>query len=212
MAKHLSIAERVIIHALLDAPVPVAIGRLAELAGITQGSVQSVICSIRPSLTELGAVVVCIGKLDAARYRLDASNPDQVRTMAGPPVERLCFMGFVDRYAAILRLIVEAAGRPLALQELADAVYRRSHAQQHVRAANMILEIRATLEKQGSASTILLQGTPKAPVYVWGPRDEGSLAPERPPAEGVTLPPVGGAYHFAAGRLTLDGRPAGRAA
>lgn len=211
MPKPLSIAEHVIVHALLDARAPVPLATLAELTGIVPHSVRSAISAMRPPLAEVGAKVFCTGALADACYVLIAPDQAALRVLAGPKTERLCFMGFVDRYAAILRLIVDAAGRPVPLNEITGSIYSRVHVEHRRRTASMIREIGACLAKQGAAKTVRVVGAGASPLYAWGPADDAA-EPIGMPDEGITLPSVGGAYRYAAGRLTLDGQPAGSAA
>jgi hypothetical protein len=210
MAKPLSIAERVIVHALLDARGPVPIATLAELTGVVSHSVRSAISAARPALAEAGAEVFCTGILADACYVLIAPDPEALRALAGPKVERPSYMGFLDRYGATLKVIVEAGGRPVPLNAITGAIYARDHGETRRRVVSMIREICARLERQGAAKTIRQVGPAAEPLYAWGSADEPQEAVVA--SDGVTLPSVAGVYRYAAGRLTLDGRPAGRMA
>lgn len=207
MADRLSIPQRLLLHTLLEATAPVSILTVMRTIGVKPKSASHLISRTRLKIEPTGARIICHGNCDARRYELVAADRAAVLVMAGPKVVRPTFMGFADRHGEILRLIVEAAGRPMSLREISVGVYDCSHAFRRDRVASMIETIRIELAARGSEQTILRRGS----LYLWGPAtDDAEDAPPR--ADGITLPSVGGAYRYAAGRLMLDGQVVGRAA
>lgn len=211
MAQDFALSHRALLRALLDAGGCVYASDLARIAGIGQSSITPAMSVVRAAIAPHGAVLKTAGSRELMQYYLRADNLEPLHALAAVPEGRAWFMGFCDRYALVLRQIVEAGGTPIALTDIVTALYGKPYKHYLTRVAGMVEQMRQQLAKHDAEKTILHRGRPGAQAYAWG-LVEAASEPVPMLREGVTLPPVGGAYHFAAGRLTLDGRPAGRAA
>lgn len=207
----ITLSHRAILRALLEAGGPVYVSDLAKAGGITASHITVAMSAVRAAIKPHGARLKTYGSHETLRYYVAADDLEPLHAVAAVPEGRAWFHGFSDADALILRRIVEAGGQPVLVADIVTATYAKPYFYRQAHVVRVVGKIRERLAAQGSEQTILSRGRMGALAYAWGPVTddvEEVLVGER----GITLPSVGGAYHYAAGRLMLDGQPAGRAA
>lgn len=200
-------AARAVLHVLLNAGTSVPIGVIATSAGISPRSANSTISLARKALAGTDTKIIVSGTRETLEYRIEGEDLSQAWAIAGAPIRLPHFQGFTGLRAIVLRVIVEADGRPIPLDDLVLTVYGSVRLRERQRTADVIRGLRVALAADGSPKTILSIGRQGGGVYAWGPAapltDEDRLPSDE---AAITLPSVSGAYHYAAGRLFLDGQ------
>lgn len=182
-------SARLLLHTLANAEGSVSVFELALVGGMQTHSVQSVISTCRRFVVALGGTIQREGQTVSARYRLGGIDGPTVIAAVGPvvrnPRARTVSVGerWTPELDAELMRLADAGGTTL---EIATA-----------------LGITTRMAVWGRLSRLRKAQTTEKGTPALGP----DIVPRRP--VGVTLPRVGAAYAYAAGRLLRDGVPVG---
>lgn len=200
-------SARIALHLLAGAGRPLPIAELMAGIGIRASSVQATVSTARQMLEGTGAKIIPTGSLATLAYHVEGIDLATVEALIGLRPECEFYQGFRRGTGRVLKALQDAAGQPVFIRDLSRAMSGKTSPAEMQRTRDAVQRIRTVVAEEGWSSTAVAVG-PDA--FAW--RAESLRAqPAAEPGETndepvITLPSVGGAYHYTAGRLYLEGR------
>lgn len=200
-------SARIALYLLAGAGKPLSIAELMAGIGIRASSVQATVSTARQMLEGTGAKIIPTGSLATLAYHVEGINLAAVEALIGPRPESEFHQGFRHGTGRVLKALQEAAGHAVFVRDLSRAMSGRISPAEMQRTREAIKRIRTVVTEEGWTSTAVAVGPDAFAWRAESIRAQPTAEPESANDEPViTLPSVGGAYHYTAGRLYLEGR------